>query len=79
MPFIVGFILAYLLLPIIRWFEKHLVAVSGKPRLKQLKRITIIVVVYLLSLVVIGGVIFYIVIVIGNVIGTLTLDMTCPR
>ena len=56
-PFIVGFILAYLLLPIIRWVEKHLVGASGKPRLKQLKRISIIVVVYLLSLVVIGGVI----------------------
>jgi predicted PurR-regulated permease PerM len=55
MPFIVGFILAYLLLPIIRWFERHLVGASGKPRLKQVKRISIIVVVYLLALVVIGG------------------------
>ena len=73
-PFIVGFILAYLLLPIIRWFERHLVGASGKPRLKQLKRISIIVVVYLLSLIVIGGVIFYIVTVVGKTFGTLTLD-----
>ena len=74
MPFIVGFILAYLLLPIIRWVERHLVGASGKPRLKQVKRISIIVVVYLLALVVIGGVIFYIVTVVGKTFGTLTLD-----
>ena len=74
MPFIVGFILAYLLLPVIRWFEKHLVGASGKPRLKQLKRIFIIVVVYLLALLVIGGVIFYVVTVVGKTFGTLTLD-----
>jgi len=74
MPFIVGFILAYLLLPIIRWFEKHLLGEKGKPKIKQLKRISIIVVVYLLALVVIGGVIFYIVTVVGKTFGTLTLD-----
>ena len=72
MPFIIGFILAYLLLPIIRWIEKHLVGTSGK--LKQLKRISIIVIVYLLSLVIFGGIIFYIVIVINKTFGTLTQD-----
>jgi len=47
LPFIVGFILAYLMLPIIRWVEKRLPGAGKKPKLKQLKRISIIVVVYL--------------------------------
>jgi predicted PurR-regulated permease PerM len=74
LPFIVGFILASLLLPIIRWVEKHLTDVSKKPKLKQLKRISIIVVVYLLSLAVIGLVIFYIITLVGQALGTLTQD-----
>ncbi|MFC1972538.1 AI-2E family transporter [Chloroflexota bacterium] len=66
MPFIVGFILAYLLLPIIRWVEKRLPGAGKKPKLKQLKRISIILVVYFLVLAVIGLVIFYIITVIGK-------------
>jgi predicted PurR-regulated permease PerM len=74
MPFILGFILAYLLLPIIRWVEKHLPGAGKKPKHKQLKRISIIVVVYLLSLAVIGLVIFYIITLISKALGTLTQD-----
>jgi predicted PurR-regulated permease PerM len=71
LPFIIGLILAYLLLPIIRWVEKHLHGVGKKPRLKQLKRVSIILIVYLLSLGVIGLVIFYLITIVGEAIGTL--------
>jgi predicted PurR-regulated permease PerM len=74
LPFIIGFILASLLLPIIHWVEKHLPGAGKKPKLKQLKRIAIIVVVYLLSLAVIGLVIFYTVTLVGKALGTLTQD-----
>ncbi len=66
LPFIVGFILAFLLLPIIRWVEKRLSGAGKKPKHKQLKRITIIVVVYLLSLAVIGLIVFYVIAVMGK-------------
>ena len=72
LPFIVGLILAYLVLPLIRWVEKHLISTHRNQKLKQLRRISIIVLVYLLSLIIIGGVIFYIVIVVSNTFGTLT-------
>jgi len=74
LPFILGLILAYLLLPIIRWIEKHLPGAGKKPKLKQLKRITIIVVVYLLSLVVIGLIVFYTITLVGKAMGNLTQD-----
>ena len=74
LPFIVGFILAYLLLPIIRWVEKHLTGAGKKPKLKQLKRISIILVVYLLSLAVIGLLVFYTITLVGKAMGTLTQD-----
>jgi predicted PurR-regulated permease PerM len=72
LPFIVGFILAGLLLPIVRWVEKRLPGAGKKPKLKQLKRIAIIMVVYLLSLAIIGLIIFYIITVVGKALGTLT-------
>jgi predicted PurR-regulated permease PerM len=74
MPFIIGFILASLLLPIIHWVEKRLPGAGKKPKLKQLKRVTIIVVVYILSLVVIGLLVFYTITIIGKAMGTLTQD-----
>jgi predicted PurR-regulated permease PerM len=66
LPFIVGFILAYLVLPIIRWVEKRLTGVGKKPTHKKLIRVSIILVVYLLTLAVIGLIIFYIITVIGK-------------
>jgi predicted PurR-regulated permease PerM len=63
MPFIIGFILAYLLLPIIRWVEKRLPGEGKKP---QLKRVSIIIVVYVLSLAVIGAIVFYVIAVMGK-------------
>jgi predicted PurR-regulated permease PerM len=66
LPFLVGFILAYLLLPIIMWVEKHLPYAGKKPKLKQLKRIAIILVVYFLVLGVLGFTVFYAITVIGK-------------
>ncbi|HEX9896830.1 MAG TPA: AI-2E family transporter [Dehalococcoidales bacterium] len=74
LPFIIGFILASLLLPIIHWVEKHLLGAGKKPKLKQLKRIAIIVVVYVLTLAVIGLLIFYTITLVGKAMGTLTQD-----
>lgn len=70
-PFIVGFILAYLILPIIRWVEKRLPGVGKNP---QLKRVTILVVIYLLSLAVIGLMVFYIIAVLGKSLLSLIQD-----
>ena len=66
LPFIVGFILAYVLLPIIKWVEKRLTGVGKKPKHKQLIRVSIIVVVYLLTLAIIGLITFYTITVIGK-------------
>lgn len=71
LPFIVGFILAYLLLPIIRWVEKRLPGGGKRP---QLKRISIILVIYLLSLAVVGLIIFYIIAVMGKSLLALAQD-----
>ncbi|MDP3880358.1 MAG: AI-2E family transporter [Dehalococcoidales bacterium] len=74
LPFIVGLILASLMLPTIRWVEKRLPGAGKKPKLKQLKRISIIVIVYLLSLAIIGLLIFYTVTLVGKAISTLAQD-----
>jgi len=74
MPFIVGFILAYILLPIIRWVEKRLPDAGKRPKLKQLKRISIILVIYIIVLAAIGLVIFYIITVIGKSLLTMAQD-----
>ena len=71
LPFVAGFILAYLMLPIIRWVEKHLVRANDKPKTKQFKRIVIILVIYLLSLIIFGLVIFYIIIIGGKALSNL--------
>jgi predicted PurR-regulated permease PerM len=74
LPFIVGFILAFLLLPVIRWFEKHLVRPGKRHKLNHIKRITIILVIYLLALIVIILAAIYIITLVGNAMGTLTQD-----
>ena len=74
LPFIVGFILAYLLLPIIRWVEKRLLRKNEKPKITQFKRIAIILVIYLISLIILGLAIFYIVTVASKALGTLVQD-----
>jgi predicted PurR-regulated permease PerM len=74
LPFVVGFIVAYLLLPIIRWVERRVPVVGKKPKLRQLRRISAIAAVYLLSLAVMGFGVFYIAATVGRAFGTLTQD-----
>jgi predicted PurR-regulated permease PerM len=56
LPFLIGLIIAYLLLPIVRWLEKHL---PGGKKHPAAKRISIIIGIYLVSLIIIAGVVFY--------------------
>ncbi len=72
LPFIIGFIIALMILPIIRWAEKHLRGMSKRP---QLKRITIIVVIYLLSLIIIGLTVYYIINVMGKALFSMAQDI----
>jgi predicted PurR-regulated permease PerM len=60
-PFLIGLVIAYLLLPIVVWMEKHL---PGGKRHPGLKRIFIIIGVYFVGLLVIAGAVFYLVTVI---------------
>ncbi len=56
LPFIVGLILAYLLMPIIKWLENKLPA---KGRLSQTKRILLILFIFLIALAAIGLLAFF--------------------
>ena len=72
MPFIVGLILAYLLLPMIRWIEKRL---PGAGRKTQLKRISIIAGIYILALVIIGLIVFYVIAIMGKSLVSMVQDV----
>jgi predicted PurR-regulated permease PerM len=74
MPFIVGLILAYLMLPLIRLVEKHLVGKGKRPKLVQLKRVTLILLVYIVALAVIVLSVFYLITIVGKAMGSLTQD-----
>jgi predicted PurR-regulated permease PerM len=56
LPFLLGLILAYILLPVIQWVEKKL---PGKGRWTSTKRISLIVLIYLLVTAAIGLTAFY--------------------
>ena len=56
-PFLIGLIIAYLLLPIVLWLEKHL---PGGKKHPGLKRISIIIGVYFVGLLIVAGAVFYI-------------------
>jgi predicted PurR-regulated permease PerM len=56
LPFIIGLIIAYLLLPIVRWLEKRLPGGKKRP---GLKRVLIIILVYFLALIIVAGIVFY--------------------
>jgi len=56
LPFIIGLIIAYLLLPLVRWLEKHLPGAKKHP---GFKRISIIFSVYLIALIIIAAALFY--------------------
>jgi predicted PurR-regulated permease PerM len=61
LPFIIGFVFAFILLPFIRWFERRLPVLSQHSKLKQFLRVGTILIVYILILGIIGLFIFYIV------------------
>jgi predicted PurR-regulated permease PerM len=56
LPFIFGLIIAYLLLPVIRWLEKHL---PGGKKHPGAKRISIIIGVYFAALIIVAAALFY--------------------
>jgi len=76
LPFVLGFIFAYLLLPIIRWLEKRLTSKSKRPRFRNFMRIITIVIVYLLALAIVGLLIFYVINATGNAINDFQGDVT---
>jgi predicted PurR-regulated permease PerM len=55
-PFLSGLIIAYLLLPIVRWLEKHL---PGGKKHPGAKRISIIIGIYFVALIIIAAIGFY--------------------
>jgi len=56
-PFLVGLIIAYLLLPIVSWLERHL---PGGKKHPGIKRISIIIGIYFIGLLIVAGAVFYI-------------------
>jgi len=74
LPFIIGFIIAYVILPIIKWMEKRFTGLGKKPTHKKLIRVSIILVVYLFTVAVIGLIIFYITTIIGKSMSQLASD-----
>jgi len=63
LPFLIGIIIAYLLVPLIRWLEKKL---PGGRRHPGLKRASIIAGIYLVGLVLLGGWVAYMIVVVGS-------------
>lgn len=57
LPFLVGLIIAYLLLPVVRWLERRL---PGGKKHPGLKRVSIIIGVYLVGLIALAGLAFYV-------------------
>ena len=74
LPFIIGLIFAYMLLPIIRWIEKRFSNLGKKRKLRDLTRIITIIIVYLLALAIVGLLIFYIVNIISDALSTIKVD-----
>jgi predicted PurR-regulated permease PerM len=72
LPFIIGLILSYLLLPVIHWIERHL---PGKRRLKQTKRILLIILIYLLVIAAIGLILYFTVPLIANSVSQFIADL----
>jgi predicted PurR-regulated permease PerM len=56
LPFLVGFAIAYLLLPVVRWLEKRLPGGKKRP---GLKRVSVIIGVYFVTLILVAGALFY--------------------
>ena len=63
LPFLIGLIIAYLLLPVVRWLEKHL---PGGKKHPVAQRISIIIGIYLIALILLAGMAFYLVTVVSS-------------
>lgn len=74
LPFILGFIFTLMMLPIVRWFERHLPVINKKHRLRKLLRTIAILIIYVIAIAIIGLIGFYIVTVISNAVGSIQGD-----
>jgi predicted PurR-regulated permease PerM len=74
LPYFIGLIIAYMLMPVIKWIEKRLTGVGRKPKHKDLVRISIIVIVYIFTLGLIGLFVYYMVTIIGKSLLSLAND-----
>ena len=63
LSFLIGLIIAYLLLPVVRWLEKHL---PGGKKHPGARRIFIIFGIYLIALILLAGMAFYLVTVVSS-------------
>ncbi len=63
LPFIVGFAIAYLLLPMVRWLEEH---IPGGKKHPGSKRVSIIIGIYFIAVVVIAGSAFYLITIVSS-------------
>jgi predicted PurR-regulated permease PerM len=72
LPFVLGFIFAYLLLPIVRWIERHLPGSQKRRKLSQFLRIFTIFIVYIIAIAIVGLLVFYIISTISDAINTIS-------
>ena len=73
-PFAFGFIFAYMLLPVVRWLEKHLPVINKKRKFSKFLRVITILILYLLVLVIIGLLVFYTVNIVRESLSTISVD-----
>ena len=59
LPFVIGFILAALLVPVIKWIDAHIPVVGKKQHFQEQKRIVIILAVFLFALAAVGVILFF--------------------
>lgn len=74
LPYILGFLFAYMMLPVVRFIEKHLPFLTRKHRMQKLLRTIIILLAYVLFLALLGIVIFSVISIISNSLSTLSID-----
>ena len=73
-PFICGLVLAYLLLPLISWVERRL---PGQGRWPQAKRVSLILLIFVVVLGLVGGALFYVVMAVADSLSVLLVN--APR
>ncbi len=71
LPFVLGFIFAVMVLPVIRWIERHFPVLGKRQRLRKLLRSIAVIIIYIIAVAIIGLFIFYLINIISNAIGTI--------